>query len=113
MGLSFSPCTAATCPELHMESSPELKATRAWIVVPRSGCESMERVPFTSFSRSWVMTNEVVKKAMIATAFRGSSTRKEKIGRAKKYAKHSTAITETTADETKAPLRDNSTTTIR
>jgi hypothetical protein len=60
-----------------------------------------------------VTTSETVKKATIATTFRGSSTRKERIGGAKKYAKHPTAITETTIEETKLPLRDNRTTTIR
>jgi hypothetical protein len=59
------------------------------------------------------MTNEVVRKATIATTFRGSSTRKEKTGGAKKYARHPTAISETTLDETKLPSRDNSTTTIK
>jgi len=38
---------------------------------------------------------------------------KEKIGTVKKYVSHPTATSETTPDETKLPLRDNSTTTIK
>jgi Integrase core domain len=32
-----------------------VRGTRAWIVVPRCGCESMERFPFTSFRRSLML----------------------------------------------------------
>jgi hypothetical protein len=60
-----------------------------------------------------VITIEVVKKAMIATASSGSFTRKEKIGGAKKYAKHPIATSEKTADKRKLPWRDSRTITIR
>src|SRR5258705_5121298 len=37
-------------PATRMESLSILRGTRAWIVVPRLGCESMKKLPFTSFS---------------------------------------------------------------
>jgi hypothetical protein len=43
---------ALTPPAAPMESRPKRRGTRAWIVVPRLGCESIESVPFTSFSPS-------------------------------------------------------------
>jgi hypothetical protein len=60
-----------------------------------------------------VITAEVIQKAMMATTFSGSLTRKEKIGGAKQYAKHPTAMSETMADEKKPPRRDSRTIIIR
>jgi hypothetical protein len=60
-----------------------------------------------------VTTAEVVKKARMAATSLESLTRKEKIGGAKKYAKQTTAMKETTADIRKLALRDSRTTTIR
>jgi hypothetical protein len=42
----------ALYPAARMASVPELRGTRARIVVPRLGCDSTEKVPFRSFSRS-------------------------------------------------------------
>jgi hypothetical protein len=39
-------------PAARMESLSELRGTRAWIVVPRMGCDAIENVPFRIFSRS-------------------------------------------------------------
>jgi hypothetical protein len=38
-----------------MDSLPELRGKRAWIVVPRWGCDSIKNVPFSSFSRSCML----------------------------------------------------------
>src|SRR5258708_13992313 len=59
-----------------------------------------------------MITNEVMKKAAIATTSRESETRKESLGGAR-YTKHRTATTETTIDEKKSPARESSATTIR
>ncbi len=39
-------------PAARIEPLPALSGTRAQMVVPRWGCDSIERVPFTSFTRS-------------------------------------------------------------
>jgi hypothetical protein len=46
------PRSRCSYPAARMEWLPELRGTRAWIVVPRLGCDSTESVPFRSFSRS-------------------------------------------------------------
>src|SRR5690349_18565365 len=51
-------------PAALMESLPELRGTRAWSVVPRLGCESIERVPFTSFSRSSMLISPSPRLAL-------------------------------------------------
>jgi hypothetical protein len=59
------------------------------------------------------MINPVIRKAVNAQMSEESLTRSEKIGGTKKKFKQRSAITETTAEETKSPRRDCRTTTIR
>lgn len=50
-----------------MESRSELSGTRAWIVVPRRGCDSIESVPFRSFSRSSMLIRPSPRLAFAAS----------------------------------------------
>ena len=50
--LNHHPRFRCSYPATRRESLPELRGTRAWIVVPRWGCDSIESVPFSNFSRS-------------------------------------------------------------
>jgi hypothetical protein len=49
------------------ESFPELKGTRAWIVVPRCGWDSIENVPFSSFSRSSMLRRPIPRLVFAAS----------------------------------------------
>jgi len=51
-----------------MESLPEPRGTLAWIVVPRLGCESIDRVPFTSLSLSSMLMRPVLSEDRRAAA---------------------------------------------
>src|SRR5258705_376922 len=42
-------------PAARIESLPALNGTRALMVVPRLGCDTIEKVPFTSFTRSCML----------------------------------------------------------
>ncbi len=42
--------------------------TIAWIVVPRLGCESIESVPFTSLSRSSMLTRPSPRLSLVASS---------------------------------------------
>ena len=46
------PFEARSYPAARIESHTGLRGARAWMVVPQFGCELIESVPFTSFSRS-------------------------------------------------------------
>jgi hypothetical protein len=59
------------------------------------------------------ITIDVVRKAIIPIKSGRLFTRREKIGRVKKYDKHPAAEIEITIDETMSPARDNSAITIR
>jgi len=48
------------------KSSPKLKGTRAWIVVPCWGRDSMENVPFSIFSRSSMLMRPSPRLAFAA-----------------------------------------------
>jgi len=48
-------CDWCCHPAARMESLPEPRGTRAWIVVPCFGCDSIENVPSSSFSRSSIL----------------------------------------------------------
>ena len=49
------------------ESFPELKGTRAWIVVPRWSWDSIESVPFRSFRRSSMLMSPSPRLAFAAS----------------------------------------------
>ena len=49
------------------ESFPELKGTRAWIVVPRWSWDSIESVPFRSFRRSSMLMRPSPRLAFAAS----------------------------------------------
>ena len=59
-GKEFYP---ATC----IASLPEMRGTRAWIVVPRLGCDAIENVPFTSFSRSSMLIRPIPRLSFAAS----------------------------------------------
>jgi hypothetical protein len=50
----------ALYPAERMESIPELRGTRAWIVVPRWSCDSTENIPSSSFSRSSMLMRQAL-----------------------------------------------------
>jgi hypothetical protein len=54
-------------PIYTVASLPELRGTRAWIVVPRLSCESIESVPLSSFSRSSMLMRPSPRVSFIAS----------------------------------------------
>ena len=57
----------ARYPAARMESLPELRGTRAWIVVPRWGGDSIKNDPFTSLSRSCMLIKPSPRPAFAAS----------------------------------------------
>ena len=61
-------------PAARAESLLESQGTRAWMVVPPFGCESIDSVPFTSFSRSSMLISpspRLVLSHLVVKAYTG------------------------------------------